>query len=245
MLKVLDIPLQVLERDYPAYRDLRNEGYSDTDARQKLIETAFKQNLSPERLMENLWPTLGRVANRVFVVHSEVLALTVPFVEEYGTLGGATLPTVRGLLPGKQVIIEVPMHIYANDAQNAHQVFTHHEFSTGAPELEWFSGSLPVSALAEGYINFGWAGFLLFGVMSFASVILVQEILWRLPLGLLPQALMAWYGYLAVTLSMYGAFATFISLIHTGVLLVLTGAYWAISTFAHHAIAQESGEARR
>lgn len=246
-MKVLNTPSQVLEHDYPAYRDLRNEGYSAIEARQKLAETAFKQNLSPERLMENLRIALGRFSYRLFVVHSEVLALSVPFVEEYGKLGGVTLPTLRGLLPHKQLLIEVPMHIYAYDPQNAHQVFSNYVFSAGAPKLErleWFSGSLPVSALAEGYINFGWAGFLLFGVMTFASVILVQEILWRLPLGLLPQALMAWYGYLAVTLSMHSVFATFISLIHTVLLLVLAGAYWAIAAITHHTMKRKSDKAR-
>ena len=182
-LKVLDTPLSVWESDNPkaiydyqaylAYHDLRNEGYPPVVAREKLVEMAFWQNFSPERLMENLWSTLGSVLNRVFITHSKVLALSVPFVEEYGKLGGATLPTVRGLLPGKQLVIEVPMHIYAHDAENAHQVFSSNKLSDGAPKLEWFSGSLPVSALAEGYMNFGWAGFVLFGVVIFASVIIV------------------------------------------------------------------------
>ena len=243
---VLNTPSQVLEHVSPAYRDLRNEGYSTIEARQKLAETVFKQNLSPERIMENLWPALGKISHRLFVVYSEALALSVPFVEEYGKFGGVTLPTVRGLLPHKQLLIEVPMHIYAFDAEHAHQVFSNYVFSAGAPKLgrlEWFSGSMPVSALAEGYINFGWAGFLLFGVMTFASVILVQEILWRLPLGLLPQALMAWYGYLAVTLSMHSVFQTFISLIHTGVLLALAGTYWAIAAITHHAMKRKSDKA--
>jgi hypothetical protein len=230
-LNVLDAPLSDLEHDDTkvVYDDQSRE------TRQKLVEARFKRNLSPERLIGNLWPMIAKIGNRVFVIHSEVLALSVPFTEEYGKLGGATLPRARGLLPGKQLIIEVPMHIYAMDPKSAHQVFSDYDFRS-APTYEWFSGSMPVPALAEGYINFGWAGFLIFGIVTVASVILIQEILWRLRLGLLPLALMAWYGYLAVTLSMYSVFATFISLIHTGVLLVLAGAYWAITAITHHAM---------
>ena len=77
-------------------------------------------------------------------------------------------------------------------------------------------------------------GFLLFAVLTFASVIVMQEILWHLPFGLLPYGLMAWYGYLAVTLSMYGVFATYISIIHTAVLLILAGAYWMVAVLVRY-----------
>jgi hypothetical protein len=223
-------------RAFLDYRDLRDEGYSVSEAQKKLIDIEYEKNISPMGIMRNLWSALRSVFKRVFVVHSEVLALSIPFVEEYGQLGGVTLPRARGLFPGKQFIIEVPMHTYAYIDRNVHQVFSDYESASDIPRQEWFTGSLPVSALAEGYLNFRWVGFLLFGIMTFVAVILVQEVLWHLRIGLLSWTLMAWYGYLAVTLSMYSVFATFISLIHTGVLLVLAGAYWAIAAFVHHAM---------
>lgn len=91
-------------------------------------------------------------------------------------------------------------------------------------------GASPVPATAEGYINFGWPGFVLFSVVAFASVVAVQEILLRLHdrFGAATWALSAWYGYLAFTLMTTTVFATFISLIHTVLAAGVLAAWYAI-----------------
>lgn len=95
-------------------------------------------------------------------------------------------------------------------------------------QLNALVGSTPVPATGEGYVNFGWFGFILFGLASFSCVVLFQEILLRLRLAATSFALSGWYGYLAFTLFTTSLFATFISLVHTAIAAALVAMWFAM-----------------
>ena len=145
---------------------------------------------------------------RMFGVYSEALAAIVPFSREAGELGGTTLPNIKGLLPFERINLEAALHHYMT-------------YWTVEMKFSGLPGSLPVPALGEGYVNFGWPGFIIFGLVSFGCVVLVQEIFLRFRFGTTSYSLMVWYGYLAMTMATTGLFATFVSLIHTVLLLLV------------------------
>jgi hypothetical protein len=154
---------------------------------------------------------------RIVGVYSETMAASVPFVEAHGYLGGTTMPNAKGLFPHERFNLEAAMHGFlAAGSEYRSQVA--------------LPGASPVPATAEGYVNFGWPGFVLFSVVAFASVVVVQEILLRLRarFGAAAWALSAWYGYLAFTLMTTTVFATFISLIHTVLAAGVLTAWYAI-----------------
>ncbi len=198
----------------PVFLARLGEGSSESDAR----ESAAKEYPLSARYFLDLAPSIGeKFIYRVFIAYSEALALSVSFRNEYGELRGQTLPNVRGLLPHKQVLIEALMHSYAYDEAKAHRLMEY---------KDEFAGSFPVPAAAEGYINFGWAGFVAFALAAFLIAALLDELFRRVRTGVLGIAIACWYGYLGMTLAQTGLFATFISLIHTGVALVLILLYW-------------------
>jgi hypothetical protein len=141
---------------------------------------------------------------RIVGVYSETMAASVPFVEAHGYLDGTTIPNAKGLFPHERFNLEAAMHAFLAAGS---------EYRGQAA----LPGASPVPATAEGYVNFGWPGFVLFSVVAFSSVVAVQEILIRLRsrFGSAAWALSAWYGYLGFTLMTTTVFATFISLIHT------------------------------
>lgn len=149
---------------------------------------------------------LDHLLFRIVGVYSEALAAIVPFVDIYGELGGTTVPNLKGLLPHDRINLEAVMSAY----------LTHGGLQT---EFVGLPASVGVSAAAEGYVNFRMSGFVLFSVVSFGSVILMQELLNRLRLGIFSYSLMVWYAYLTMTISMTSIFATIISLLHTLVLV--------------------------
>jgi hypothetical protein len=76
-------------------------------------------------------------------------------------------------------------------------------------------GNAPISTLAEGYINFGWSGFILFAFATFVVVILIQEILRSMPRNLFTLSLIVIYSILATRVAQTGLFATVLSLTYT------------------------------
>ncbi len=91
-----------------------------------------------------------------------------------------------------------------------------HAFLAAGSELKGGAmlGAVPVPAIGEGFLNFGWLGFLVFGIVSFGCLVLVQELMLRLRIGATSSALMVWHAFLGLTLSTTSLFGTFISLIH-------------------------------
>jgi hypothetical protein len=138
---------------------------------------------------------------RITGVYSQALAATVGFVEANGYLHGTTLPNLKGLLPHERFNLETAMQLFLGGLE--------------VSSKSAVAGATPVPATGEGYVNFGWPGFVLFGTISFLSMVLIQEVLLRIRTGASSWALSAWYGYLGFTLFTTSLFATFISLIHT------------------------------
>jgi oligosaccharide repeat unit polymerase len=128
---------------------------------------------------------------RIIGVYSESLAATVIYTEQHGFLNGTTFPTIRGLLSHESINMprEMSRFIYSSNAV----------------------GNTPISAVAEGYINFGWYGFILFSFVTFITVILFQEFFRHTPRNLFTLSLMVVCCVLAIQISQTSLFATFIS----------------------------------
>jgi hypothetical protein len=138
----------------------------------------------------------------------------VPFLEAHGDLAGATMPNLKGLLSHERFNLEAAMHAFIWGME-AH-------YGSGIP------GTSPVPANGEGYVNFGWTGFILFSIASFVCVVIFQEILLRLRLGVTSVALSAWYGYLGFTLFTTSLFATFASLTHTAIAIGVVTLWYTV-----------------
>lgn len=153
---------------------------------------------------------LDQILFRIVGAYSEALAATVRYTEMHGFLHGATFPLFKGLFPHDRVVIDVMMHA----------------FLAAGTELQGqpIPGGIPVPAVGEGFINFGWPGFFVFSFVAFGCVVLVQDLLLRLKMGATSTALTAWHAYLGLTLSTTSLFGTFISLIHglvaVGIILI-------------------------
>jgi hypothetical protein len=158
---------------------------------------------------------------RVIGVYSEALASTVGFVQEHGYLNGTTLPNIKGLLPHDRFNLEAAMHAYI-----AGLSFDSHSFTSS------LSGSTSVPATGEGYVNFGWPGFILFSIALFLCVIIFQELLLRLRMAATGLALSAWYGYLGFILFTTSLFATFVSLIHTIIAMAVISFWFLVRKFS-------------
>lgn len=151
---------------------------------------------------------------RVIGSYSEALAATVRYTEIHGFLAGSTLPTFKGLFPHDRIFLDQLMH----------------SFLAAGTELKGqpIAGGIPVPANGEGYINFGWPGFVFFSTLAFFMVVALQELLLRLQLGTTSTALMTWHAYLGLTLSTSSLFGTFISLVHGAVAAFVIGAWLVI-----------------
>ena len=134
---------------------------------------------------------------RIFGAYSQSIAGSVAMVQQNGFYGGTTLPTIHGLLPATQTIIEWDVHQFIAGRQ----------------------GSIPVPAVTEGYINFGWMGFFLFAFIIAATLIIFEEILSRM--GMIGRVLLVLYGYFAVMLSTTGYFQALGSLTTTAAIILL------------------------
>lgn len=164
------------------------------------LAAAFVPVLAMYRLY--LGPVIGmgkmllELAYRIVGVYSESMAAAVRYVELKGTLNGIQLPTVHGLFTHERLQIEPEMH----------------HFMFGAP------GAVPISGPMEGYINFGWSGFLVFCVATFASMIFIEQVLRSAPRNVFTVSILAFYCVLATKASQVSLFATFVSLTYVVVI---------------------------
>lgn len=139
---------------------------------------------------------------RIIGVYSESMAATVIYVQKNGFLEGNTLPSrISSLIPNYQPI-DLHTEMY--------------QFIFGG------SGGASVPACAEAYINFGWIGFIYVTSLIFVLVILIQELLLRMPTNVFSLSLMAIYSYFAIAIAQTTLF---------GYLLSFTFTIWFIFMF--------------
>jgi oligosaccharide repeat unit polymerase len=131
---------------------------------------------------------------RIFGVYSETLAAVIPMVQSYGLAYGNTFPLI-GSHPG----LDARMHNF----------------------LYGFEGNAPVPAVGEGYINFGWPGFIFFAGLFFVIIVVLQELLIRFKYGVFSYTIIAWFAYLAIYTNFIGLFATFLSPLNYVVFLLV------------------------
>lgn len=124
----------------------------------------------------------------------------MPFVENFGVPHGTTIPNIKGLLPSERFNTEIELHSFLVAGLETRRA--------------GIAGTTPVPVNGEGYLNFGVAGFLAFSVITASILIVFQEVLNRLRLGVVGPLLAAWCGYLAMMLSTTLLFATFLSITH-------------------------------
>lgn len=139
---------------------------------------------------------------RIIGVYSESMAATVIYVQKNGFLEGNTFPSrISSLIPNYQPI-DLHTEMY--------------KFIFGG------SGGASVPACAEAYINFGWIGFIYVTSLIFVLVILIQELLLRMPTNVFSLSLMAIYSYFAIAIAQTTLF---------GYLLSFTFTIWFIFMF--------------
>jgi hypothetical protein len=98
---------------------------------------------------------------RTFGSYTESIAASVPFVQEAGWLRGLSFPNAGGLLPWERVNIEAALHYYM-------------AFWKVTFQFSGLVGSASLPAVAEGYINFGWIGFIGTALILFFVLIIFQ-----------------------------------------------------------------------
>ena len=133
---------------------------------------------------------LMKLVVRIVGVYSEAMAATVSFVEQHGFLEGSTLPTIRGLLGHERFDVGVAMHYFMYGNQ----------------------GTTTLPSPVEGYINFGWWGFCLLSAATYGCMILVEQVLTRMPRNVLTLSLLVLYSVLATKNAQISLFLTFVSL---------------------------------
>jgi hypothetical protein len=147
------------------------------------------------------------LAYRIFGSYSETLAATVPMARDYGWLGGNTLPVLAA--PGNYMGLDVLMHYYIFGGE----------------------GAAPVPAVGEGYVNFGWPGFIAFTVIYFVTLIGLQEVLQRIKSGLFSYTIMAWFAYLSMYTTLIGLFSTLFSIQRYILLILMIGLVGVVELF--------------
>lgn len=130
---------------------------------------------------------------RIFGAYSETLAGVIPMVKSYGFAYGNTFPVI-GSHPG----LDARMHNF----------------------LYGFEGNATVPAVGEGYVNFGWPGFIFFAGLLFVIIVVLQELLIRFRYGVFLYTIIAWFAYLAIYTNFIGLFATFLSPLNYAVFLL-------------------------
>ena len=136
---------------------------------------------------------------RLIGVNSESMAAAVQYTHDVGFLNGATLPTVRGLFGHSYVNLAQEMHLYM--------------FGPG--------GGAPISTLAEGYVNFGWTGFVGYGVVAFGTIIGVEILLRKFRKTYFSVAVLVLGAIFASKVAQASIVATFISLTYVMMFAVI------------------------
>lgn len=160
---------------------------------------ALQGGVSPFSFAHQVW-------YRVFVTYPETLAGALSFFHDFGTLGVSVLPTMRGLLSHEQISLSVELHSYI----------------AGSP------GGVSVPFAAEAFLIGGWPALLVVVPMLFAALIVLQEISFLAPGRVAAIAFSALYAYLALNISMNGMFASLLTFMYPGVILLLLAMHFGL-----------------
>lgn len=143
---------------------------------------------------------LGRLWHRLFVTSTETIAAAISYSRELGFIGIAVFPNVRGLLPHQQANLSLVMHEY----------------------ISLSPGGVNLPVLAEAFLVSGWPSVVLILSIVFGVLVVLQELALRFRLGIISLAFSAYYGYLAILLSVVGMFSTLFTFMYISALIFLT-----------------------
>jgi hypothetical protein len=160
---------------------------------------ALQGGVSPFSFTQQIW-------YRVFVTYPETLAGALSYFRDFGALGVSVLPTMRGLLSHEQISLSVELHRYI----------------AGAP------GGVSVPFAGEIFLIGGWPALLAVVPMVFAVCIILQEISFLAPGRVAAIAFSALYAYLAMNISMNGMFASVLTFMYPGVVLLLLAIHFGL-----------------
>lgn len=147
---------------------------------------------------------------RVFDAYAEALAGVVLYTREYGFVGIQGLPNVHGLLGHETLHMEEEMCSFLNGVAG---------------------GGVSIPGPAQGYLAFGWPGFVSLAVICFSTMVLIQEVFRRISLSNpMVFSLLITYVWLATKVAQIGFFYTFASFTLTIVFALLLGARFGLDT---------------
>ncbi len=153
---------------------------------------ATPESISVLDLFERLW-------HRVFVVYTEAIAGAIGYTREVDFLGMEVFPNIRGFLQHTQVNIPLVMHQY---------------ISHGA-------GGVTMPFVGEAFLVSGWSTVLILCTVVFHTLIVLQELVFRLNFGICSLVFTAYYSYLALMLSAIGMFSTLYTFMYPGAWVTL------------------------
>ncbi len=156
----------------------------------------YRLYMGPEAAASSI---LSSLTYRIIGVYSETTAGSVIYTQVVGFLHGASFPTIRGLLKHTQVGLSDEMHF----------------FLFGGP------GGAPVPVAGEGFVNFGWPGFLVLTLIAYAIVIGLQEAFRRMEMDVFRLSLLIFYVLAATKMAQTSLFANLVSLTYTAAIVCL------------------------
>jgi len=123
---------------------------------------------------------------RVIGVYSMQMAVLPNFVSVHGYLGGSSWPFFYQFVPGITPV-------------NAGILTARYMYGT--------PGGTPVPCFAEGYINFGWYGFILYALWTFMWLVAIQELFLLVDWGAWTYSMMMLYAFHAFRLGQESLFS--------------------------------------
>lgn len=154
---------------------------------------ATSESMTWLNFFEKLW-------YRLFVTSTETIAAAISYANEVGVLGMRVFPTARGLLDHKQENLPLLLHEY----------------------IALMPGGVNLPVAAEAFLVNGWWSVIVILPIVFLTLIALQEIAFRLRLGIFSIAFSAYYGYLILLLSVLGMFGTLFTFMYASVLILLS-----------------------
>src|SRR5690606_3108960 len=112
--------------------------------------------------------------------------------------------TMRGVFSHERVILSAVLH----------------QYMASAP------GGMNVPFIAEAYVSYGWWGVVTLCPLIFVVLILLQEFSFRIRSGISALAVMSFYSYMAILISVLGMFSTLFTFMFPMAILMLFLTAW-------------------